>query len=538
MITFDSSPTVYWFVGYLLAGIVVLTSYYKSISTKVYLIAGLLLLVMMRLPVIVFNRELNVDESQMLSHAITLIQDPVYWRSVDGTTIGPLDNYLLVIPKLLGFQINYTSGRVMGLFCAAGAWLFLFFSIRNWFGSQVARRISVVSLIFLAFIQDVDFVHYSSEQFPVLLLAICLWLLSGLDLKDEPPKTRLYFLGFTAGAVPFAKLQAVPLVAVMVICAFWFCYRWLRTARTYRPTLALVLGGLTVPAFFLLFTLYFGVFIDLIDFYLLGNAIYAGGGGLTDIPSQFFSIIKLSPDFQAFVLVLVIPMLLGLVGIARLDLPRKRDISLPFTVLVLAFASIYAVTKSGNDFVHYLNFCIIPCTLLAACGLQKVEKWALVFPVALLLWFGGNDVYHFVKEHKLNSFDSVGARDLWESPVVKEIKKRSKKDDYMVVWGWQCVYYVEAQLAQGTAENHSERSIFDLPMRARYRSRYLSDMERTKPAFVIDAVGKNSLWVQNKKTQGIESYPELYQYVRSHYTFAGDFDDTRLYIRNDRAGNL
>jgi purine nucleoside permease len=127
---------------------------------------------------------------------------------------------------------------------------------------------------------------------------------------------------------------------------------------------------------------------------------------------------------------------------------------------------------------------------------------------------------------------------LWESPVVKEIKKRRQKGDYMVVWGWQCVYYVEAQLAQGTAENHSERSIFDLPMRARYRSRYLSDMERTKPVFVIDAVGKNSLWVQNKKTQGIESYPELYQYVRSHYTFAGDFDDTRLYIRNDRAGSL
>ena len=74
----------------------------------------------------------------------------------------------------------------------------------------------------------------------------------------------------------------------------------------------------------------------------------------------------------------------------------------------------------------------------------------------------------------------------------------------MVVWGWQCVYYVEAQLAQGTAENHSERSIFNHPMRKTYRERYLADMKRTKPAIVLDAVGKNSFWVQNKKTQGIE----------------------------------
>lgn len=538
MVSFDSSPTVYWFIGYLLAGIVIFFANQKSISTKVYLTGALLLLVMMRLPVIVFNRELNPDESQILSHAITLAQDPVYWRSVDGTTIGPLDNYLLVVPKLLGFQINYTSGRFMGLLCVAGAWILTFAAIRNWFGSGLARRISLVPLIFLAFVQDVDFVHNSSEQLPVFLLALTLWLLSGLDLKSVPRVTRLYFLGFIAGAIPFAKLQAVPLVAVMVICAFWFCYRWLRTGQGYTPTLMLILGGLTVPALFLLFTLRFGVFTDLIDFYLLGNMIYAGGSGWMDIPSKFFSIVKLAPDFQVFILVLLVPMLLGLIRIARLDLPERKGISLPFTILVLVFASIYAVTKSGNDFVHYLNLCIIPPTLLAAYGLPKIEKWAFAFPVALLLWFGGNDAYHFVNEHRLNNFDSVGARVLWESPVVKEIKKRSQKDDYMVVWGWQCVYYVEAQLAHGTAENHSERSIFDQPMRARYRSRYLSDMERTKPVFVVDAVGKNSLWVQDKKTQGIQSYPELYRYLQSHYTYTGEFDDTRLYIRNDRVQNL
>lgn len=534
MISFDNSPPVYWLIGYLLAGFVIFASQFKSVSTRTYLLTGVILIVFMRLPVIVFNRELNQDESQMLSHAITLFQDPVYWRSVDGTTIGPLDNYLLVIPKLFGFQLDYSSARFMGLLCVAGAWLLLFSSIKNWFGTAIARRISIVPLLFVAFTQEIDFVHYSSEQLPVLLLAYCVWQLSCLDPKMAPATSGLYFLGLAAGAVPFGKLQAIPLVAVLVLSAFWIVFQRFQRYNEWKSAIALILGGLTIPLFFLAFTLFFGVFDDFIDFYLLGNAIYAGGASFLDIPSQFFKIIALSTDFQFFSLALIVPMVIGLVRIVRLHLPGKMDFQVPFTIILLILASIYAVTKSGNDFIHYLNFCIIPWTLLAAYGLSAVETWSFAFPAMIMLWFGGYDALHFVKERRLNAFDSVGKTRLQESPVVTEILKRRKEGDYMVVWGWNCSYYVEAQLAQGTAENHSERSIFEHPMRDTYRKRYLSDLGRTQPAFVLDAVGKNSHWVQDKKTQGIESYPELNQYIRNHYTLLGEYDDVRLYVRNDR----
>lgn len=535
MISFDNSPTVYWLIGYLLAGVVLFVSQYKSVSTKAYLTLGVVLLAWMRLPVIVFNRELNQDESQMLSHALTLLQDPVYWRSVDGTTIGPLDNYLLIFPKLFGFQIDYSAARFMGLLCVAGAWLLLFAAIRNWFGTTIARRLSIVPLLFLSFTQEVDFVHYSSEQLPVLLLAFCVWQLSRLDPNKVPRATGLYFLGLAAGAVPFGKLQAVPIIAVIVLSACWVLFRRFQRYGEFKPATALILGGLTVPLFFLAFTLSFDVFDDLIDFYVLGNAIYANGSTLTKIPLQFYKIVALSTDFQFFSLALIIPMSVGLVRIVKFYMPGKMDLHVPFTVLFLVLASIYAITKSGNDFIHYLNFCIIPWTLLAAYGFSAVERWSLAFPAIIAMWFGGYDALHYVKERRLNAFDSVGKTQLQESPVVTEILKLRKEGDYMVVWGWNCSYYVEAQLAEGTAENHSERSIFEHPMRETYRKRYLSDLERTRPAFFLDAVGKNSHWVQDKKTQGIESYPELNQYIRNHYVLAGSFDDVRLFVRKERA---
>jgi hypothetical protein len=521
-------------MGYILAGLVIFAAHFRKVHTYIFLTLSILLLALMRLPVVLFNRELNPDESQMLSHAITLFQDPVYWRSVDGTTIGPLDNYLLVIPRLLGFQIDYTSGRLMGLFCTAGSFLFLFFALKNWVGSVAARRALVLPVIFLSFTQEIDFVHYSSEQLPVFLLALVLWLLTKMTKKRGPLATNAYLLGLFAGAIPFSKLQAVPQAMILVLCAFSVCYRNSRLKNSYKSILFLLAGGLTFPLITLIWTYTFHVLTDLIDFYLLGNAIYAGGKGFISIPSQFVKIFSQSPDFIAFTVALSIPMLAALGRFSGFSRKKADAFQVPVTIVLLLLSSIYAVTKSGNDFIHYLNFCILPCTLLAALGLHRIEKQSFIFPVLLLTWFGIYDAYDFVKERRLNNYNSVDARELWESPVVAELKKYTQEGDYMAVWGWQCVYYVEAQLAQGTAENHSERSIFEHPLREKYRSRYLADIERNKPAVVLDAVGRNSFWVQDPKTQGIESYASLFQLVKTHYTFMGNFDGTRLYVRNDR----
>ncbi|GAB2763053.1 hypothetical protein GCM10027275_00050 [Rhabdobacter roseus] len=536
MPTFDATPIVYWALAYLLAGGVLWGSLEKRVPTVAYLLAALVLFGMMRLPAVVFNRELNPDESQMISHALTLYQDPVYWRSVDGTTIGPLDNYLLVLPRLLGFELNYTSARVMGLLCSAGALLFFFGAVRQWFGVATARVALLPPLFFLSFTQEADFVHYSSEQLPLLLLGGCLGLLAWLSRQSTPSLVVALGLGLLAGMVPFAKLQAVPQAVVLVLGGLWITYQHYRHQGTWRPTLALLAGGIAFPLLVLGWTLYHGVFQDLIDFYIKGNSIYAGSNGLLDVPTQLVSLLATSPDFSAYAAMLLLPVLVGTWGWWR-SLSSRRESFVPLLLLVYLLASVYAATKSGNSFGHYLNLCIYPWALAAACGWWRLASYkvplvgTLVLP---LVWFGAQDAASFHQSRRLNAFVSEGATTLPTDMVSEKIKTYTRPGDYLVVWGWQCRYYVETQLAQGTAENHSERSIFEHPMREVYRTRYLSDLKRTQPAVFLDAVGKNSIWVSDRATQGHESFPALAKYLTANYLLADTLDDTRLYVRKDR----
>ena len=514
-----------------------MASIYKKVPEKLFFTLAIFLLIFMRMPAVIYNREINADESQMLSHAITLYEDPVYWRSVDGTTIGPLDNYLLVVPKILGFQINYTSGRVMGLLCTIGALLFVFLAMRNWFGQALARLALTVPVVFLAFTQETDFVHYSSEQLPVFLLTLTIWLLSILTSNKNLSFVTTFFLGFAAGMTPFAKLQTVPQAFIIVLAAIWITFQFYRKTKQIQPLLFLLAGGLTFPLLLFIWAGANHVFTDFIDFYLLGNVICAGENNWLSIPRQMVDLIMLSPDFKVYSLLLIAPIFLGFVNIFRPDsyIKSSNQFIIPASLILLNVAGIYAATKSGNTFIHYLNFCIYPWILLAAYGIAKRHQYFLIISGLLLLWFTGNDVLSYRREHRLNAYESIGGANLLpEHEVVKELKKFTKPGDYMVVWGWQCQYYVEAQLAQGTAENHSERSIFKHPLQEKYLRRYVSDLQRTKPAVFLDAVGKNSMWVQDKKTQGIDSFPAVADFVHQNYTLISDRNDVKLYVRNDR----
>ncbi len=502
-------------------------------------LAGLGLLGWARLPVLLFNRELNPDESQIISHAITLAQWPVFWRSVDGTTIGPLDCYALLLPRLLGFGFDYTAARVLGLACIGGSLAFLFGSLRQFFGAAVARLAWVPPLLFLSFVQNPDFVHYSSEHVPLVLLAGATWLFAKSFLEKKTPVGRAFLLGLLLGMVPFGKLQGVPaagVVAVFAAVLFW-------QRGNGRGLVALVAGGLTFPLVVVALAAAFGVLGDFLTFYLLGNAQYSTNKSLWESARNLFGVWGSATEFLFFSFV---PALAALAVIwggegARRTNPNGLLVGFVGTLLL---ASGYAAAKSGFPFGHYLHWLVMPLTLLSGLLLSvamarmpaSVSRLAPVFLVVASLLTLTPFLLNLRPGNAYNAYLSTPTQNRAhpQSAVSRVIDRIAKPGEALVVWGWQCRFYVESGLPQGTAENHTERCIFPIELRPVYRQRFLADFKRTQPVVFVDAVGKNSWWVQDRTTQGHECFPELAAHIRAAYRYAGLVDDCRIYVRNDR----
>ncbi len=533
MISFDDFPVIYFALGYILAvGIVLFFFLRKNIPHFTVLFSALctLLVIMMRLPVLVFNQEINPDESQMIAHALTLRHFPTYWESVDGTTIGPVNNYALLLPSVFGLGFDYISARLLGLVWLLGSLLFFYRSVKNFFDGPTAQLSLLPPLFFLAFTQDPDFVHYSSEQLPLFLLNLGLWQLSKIQTvnKGESNWQGIYWLGFFLGMNPFVKIQVVPQVAVIGLFALLGLYQHKAFGKKFS---ALLLGGVTVPAVIVILALGFGVLDDLWDYYVLGNLIYAGGSSLMQSMVRVPSFFAKNPDFLLF---------LGSLGLGVLTLffQKTKGILKPGQlsafVFLWLFAALYAATKTGNDFGHYLNLAIYPFSLLGALFIYKIQKNGTLVPIAGLLALAPFMVSFCLKaiQHKpLNAYVSGTDHRVPVGNVAQLILKYAQPSDRLVVWGWMCRYHVETQMPQGTAENHSERCIYPHPLRQKYYQRFLDDLKKNRPKVFVDAVG-NSLWLNDRPTQAHEAFTELKNFIGKNYHLVGEAERTRVYIRN------
>lgn len=98
--------SVFWLASlFLILGLVAYylwRSFETSEKSFSYIILGLFLLLFLwaRIPFIMVDFPLNVDEAQYLAQALMFLHDPVPWIDVDPT--GPLDSWVLLAPRLVG----------------------------------------------------------------------------------------------------------------------------------------------------------------------------------------------------------------------------------------------------------------------------------------------------------------------------------------------------------------------------------------------------------------------------------------------------
>ncbi|GAA4468266.1 hypothetical protein GCM10023189_53260 [Nibrella saemangeumensis] len=560
MPSFDTSPVLYWIPVYLLCwGLLWLAIRDESSADsrdgkvrragRCFVPAALVLLFLLRLPSIVYNQEINPDESQIITQAMTLRQDPVYFRSVDGTTGGPLDSYFLILPSFLGFPFDYITAHLTAYgLVAVSLWL-LFRTAQVWFGTRAARLALLPLVLLLGLTRNGDFIHYSSELVPVALLSWGYYLYARHLNNSVPSVRHIALIGLLMGMVPFGKLQGTPLAAVVgLFVALDVLFRQRLTASDkIRRLGALGAGGLAFPALAVLLAWLGGVYDDFVTFYIVGNVQYAGEYRLVENLLRLPYFFRKGTEFDWLVKLTIGVWLVALVvGLLR-GFRRGR---LPWMVVgflaTLLPVTLYAITRTGSEYVHYLFFLMGPLMLWLAYGwsviLASLQQTRGVVAIgglvsAVFLGMFAVDAWQLYQQGMpLNPYPSnrqEGWR-LQQTPVSTVITKYADPGEKLAVWGWRCDYYVQAQMPQGVAENHTIRSVFDNPLKEAYQRRYYRNMTQSLPPVFVDAVGSQNLWMTDRATQGHESYPPLGEFIKTHYRYVGLVNDTRIYVRVDR----
>ncbi|WP_229365697.1 hypothetical protein [Fibrisoma montanum] len=504
------------------------------------------LLFLLRLPSIVYNYEINPDESQMITQAMTLRQDPVYFRSVDGTTGGPLDSYFLILPGLIGFPFDYITAHLTAFGLVALSFWLLFQTTTHWFGSAAARVAFLPFVFTFGFTQNGDFLHYNSELVPLALLSGSYYLYAKLLAKTNPSIWLIALIGLLLGMVPFGKLQAVPLAGVVGL----FVGIDILTRREQSPMAkavqlgALAGGSVFFPLLFVGLARLNGVYDDFVTFYIIGNFKYANNSdpvqNLLRLP-EFF---KKGSEFDWLVKVTLGVWLGGMIYSLRQGSKAHTDtLKVSGFIGILLAATLYAITRTGSEYVHYLYLLTGPLFFVLGLGWQRLginegkNHWVSVGVTAVfLLLFGIQAGLNYRRGIAINAYPSDQQQGwvVQPSPVSKAVLSYAKPGEKLAVWGWRCDYYVQTQMPQGVAENHTIRSAFEHPLQAIYQRRYVSDFVRSFPPVFVDAVGSQNLWMTDRRTHGHEMIKPLKQFVDAHYRYIGLVNDTRIYVREDR----
>ncbi len=314
MFTFDDSPMLYLALGYLfiiLTGILSVLLYSKEFRGKIHtgVAIGLciLLLVMLRLPVIVFNDVLNPDENMFLAGAMTLSQNPIYWEAVDGCTSGPLSFYIITLfCEILGQPYDYISARIVGIILLAGSIMFNFFALKKIFSLKIAFASIFPAVAFLGTTRNYDFVHYSSEHLPIFLLSILCCLYAKMTSEPKINSLNLFLTGLIAGLLTLTKLQAIPIAFCLTLVIYWPIYTRYKK-QFIKPALWLSAGGLSVLLIVFIWAMYFGVAEKIWVYYLKNNLSY--GNKTNILASIYYSLFDSVNIFIRVIAVLGIAML-------------------------------------------------------------------------------------------------------------------------------------------------------------------------------------------------------------------------------------
>ncbi len=468
-------------------------------------------LLLNRLHSLFIDVEFNVDESQFIVAANTLLKKGGMWKYVDVTTSGPLNVYPIVFLGYLGIKINYFTTRILALILLYGSIICFFNTLKNFYNEYVAR-LGILTILFTFFVKciDVNFIHYNSEYISVLLLNLATWGIS-IIWKEKNSLGALFLTGLMLGSLPFAKLQSVPIGVGLSIVTLYILYKQKKTISNY---LTFIIGGLSTAIFFIGYIAYYNAFSEFWQFYILSNLNYASSNSYDQnrgiIETILIWVLNLIYTDQSFLLIPCIILIAltfifknkGYNSVNSFRKVLKYDtISLLSTVYILF--STYSILKSKCIFTHYLVFlpfplCFSTISILRRCTdlkngfnlLPKLKnikkKYIISGGIILMCGVLLIPIINPFKSIKLYPF-YVGTPS--RAKTISIIKKHLKNTDDLAIWGYELNIQMQSNTLMATPQPHNYHMLtnsIDKGVEKYQYENYLYHLKRNKPMVFVD----------------------------------------------------
>jgi len=532
----------------------------------------------LRLPSALVPRELNVDESQMLSLAMKFMVDPRPWIAADTTSSGPLNSYLISVFLWVGFKPGFVLVHLLASVLVCLQVLMTYLTLRRLGLERTAALGAFLMVLLYGLATSGDYLHYSSELLPTLLLMVGFYIL--LVWLDEPAERRadalhlLFSGGLVLGTAPWCKLSAAPITGALglVVLAAIFRDRGPSFSFSWRvmELIAFCVGGMMTTCVMLAILAKSGALEDFWSSYILQNLAYAGPFRLGSSILHFLFIFLVSPLHQ---LLLVALLGAGLLAYAS----RSPGILLLFKkkkwacigLLVYVGAALFAVCRPRFFFPHYAILLVPPMTYLTAViaspelaskshqlPRRLLSGLVLVLLLATIGLYGAyvvryaqmikaiRELSHSQTDWKLRiakvvpprTHSSRGIAGLRSIPApyigprtwgvtdsneriaeaVRDIQKKRPVRS-LAIWGSAPGVYVLTGIPPATRDSVGYSVITGGRLQKYFRARFVGDLREHTPDLFIDAVAPDALmwgWTAN---DGYESDPQLRKFIEDGY---------------------
>lgn len=493
---------------------------------------------------------LDADEAEWMSGAASFYEDPRFWLSVDGNTSGPLTIVPLSLIPFFGFTLSYQSVRIFStLFCIMPALFFTYWTLRKISNFVLAATI----LIPLAFViaTSGSVMLYNSE-YPVSFL-IALGLYIYVSLHNESSNAFLFVSGVVFGLFAYSKIQATPIGAFMALIFLW---KLNQNQFSWKRSLFFVAGGLA-PSFLLaIYLTVNNLWYDFTNAYIINNFSYGTSSGPNKNNFTFEETVRATlqylgtiPEFSYWLAFMKIGVLMAislLVGFrAKLTGLQKTNLWMAWGLVATA---IFCAVKPYSFSYHYQHFLLVPTafligticvtidTLLMKAGIDSMREFVMraVIPTFFLLnvfmpWISTSQYA------EVHSYEKLSSKNLIKTKFAEIVGQYVKPDEKMAIWGNNAGLYAITKTLRGTRDGHTYHQIIPIKTQKYYINRFVSDLDRIKPKVFVEAFGGFSYVLygpKGLKKFGIEHYPLVNNYVKTHYELEAELDgNTRIYVR-------